>query len=61
MVKIKVIKSGELYVLRKGRKNLTWGDIDKKTPFKDTPAVYQTKFQAIKDLPRIRKLIKKVK
>ena len=54
----KIVKRKDLYFIKKSNKRFaTWKDFDKNTPFPDTPAVYQERKTAIKDLKRLKKLI----
>ena len=53
-LKFKIVKRGDLYYIKKSNnKFATWKDFDINTAFPTTPAVYQTKSQAVKDLKRL--------
>jgi len=59
MVKLKISfdKKSELYSIIIGRRTATWKDFNPKTPFPNTPAVYQRKKEAEKDLKKLRKVL----
>jgi len=58
--KIKVVKTGELYAIKIGRRHAVWGDFGK-THFPKTPAVYQWRKEAQKGIPILKKSLKRRK
>ncbi len=56
--RVGVKKFGELYYATIGKRIATWKDFgEKRAGLKKTPAVYQTKKAAQKDIKRLKKLV----